>query len=146
MKHKFLIITLSLLLALLCSCNQGQGQGQELKPLKPLPERITASELNEGEIETGTVAGDYIYSMDQLVLIKYHIPSGTATTVCQDPFCDHNIQCPFSVSGNAFAAMGNILYYVNVFLLFNFSSFFRTLNTLLTKSRKNRERIPTKAF
>lgn len=111
MKHKFLIITLSLLLALLCSCNQGQGQ--ELKPLKPLPKRITASELNEGEIETGTVAGDYIYHSDYHILIKYHIPSGTATTVCQDPFCEHDLHCPFRISGNGYAAMGNILYYAN---------------------------------
>ena len=110
MKHKFLIITLSLLLALLCSCNQGQGQ--ELKPLKPLPERITESELDNGKMETGTIPGDYVYgSPTNSVLIKYHIPSGTATTVCQDPFCDHNIQCPFNVPDHWYAAIGNILYY-----------------------------------
>lgn len=114
MKHKFLIITLSLLLALLCSCNQGQGQGQgqELKPLKPLPERITASELDNGEMETGNIGGDYIYASTNSRLIKYHIPSGTATWVCQDPFCEHSLNCQFKVPDFRYAAIGNILYYV----------------------------------
>ncbi len=106
MKHKIWIILLALLAILSCSCGQ-QEQQSEL----PTYERITESQLEYGEIETGTVAGDYIYSMNQLMLIKYHIPSGTATTVCQDPFCDHNIRCPFNVSPSGYAAMGNVLYY-----------------------------------
>ena len=106
MKHKIWIILLALLAILSCSCGQKEQQ-LEL----PTYERITESQLEYGEIETGTVAGDYIYSMNQLMLIKYHIPSGTATTVCQDPFCDHNIRCPFNVSPSGYAAMGNVLYY-----------------------------------
>lgn len=106
MKRKILIILLALVAVLSCSCGQ-----KEQPPELPTYERITESQLEYGEIETGTVAGDYIYSMNQLMLIKYHIPSGTATTVCQDPFCDHNIQCPFNVPDHWYAAIGNILYY-----------------------------------
>ena len=112
MKRKFLLITLAVLIIFLCSCGQKQEQRPERKPLQTLPERITESELDNGKMETGTIPGDYVYgSPTNSVLIKYHIPSGTATTVCQDPFCDHNIQCPFSVPDHWYAAIGNILYY-----------------------------------
>ena len=112
MKRKFLIITLTLIALLLCSCGQKQEQRPERKPLQTLPERITESELDNGEMETGTVPGDYVYgSTTNYVLIKYHIPSGTATWVCQDPFCAHDYHCPFRVPDHWYAAIGNILYY-----------------------------------
>ena len=113
MKLKFFIITLTLFALLLCSCGQEQEQRPERKPLKTLPERTTESELDNGEMETGTVPGDYVYGAStNSVLIKYHIPSGTATWVCQDPFCVHDYHCPFRVPNQRYAAIGNVLYYV----------------------------------
>ena len=111
MKRKFLLIALSLFCILLCSCQQEQEQRP--RPPKPLPEKTTSSEPNNGEMETGNIGGDYIYYMESLVLLKYHIPSGTATTVCQDPFCSHGLhtECPFAVTFSGYAAMGNLLYY-----------------------------------
>ena len=110
MKRKFLLIALSLLCILLCSCEQKQP-----RPERPTFEKITSSELEYGEIETGTVAGDYVYNIiDGNVLIKYHIPTGTASWVCPDPFCDpkSSIDCPFRVKGERnFTAIGNMLYY-----------------------------------
>ena len=109
MKRKFLLIALSLLCILLCSCEQKQP-----RPERPTFEKITSSELEYGEIETGTVAGDYVYRMiDARILVKYHIPTGTASFVCPDPFCNHNMgmDCPFKVAEHNLAAIGNILYY-----------------------------------
>ena len=42
--------------------------------------------------------------------------------------------------------MSNILYDFNIYLMFYFSSFFRTVNTLLTKRRKNRVINPNENF
>ena len=107
MKRKFLLITLAVLIIFLCSCGQKQP-----RPERPTFEKITSSEPEYGEIETGTIPGDYIYgSTTNSVLIKYHIPSGTATWVCQDPFCAHDYHCPFRVPDHWYAAIGNILYY-----------------------------------
>ena len=109
MKRKFLLIALSLLCILLCSCEQKQP-----RPERPTFEKITSSEPEYGEIETGTVAGDYVYRIiDARILIKYHIPTGTASFVCPDPFCNHNMgmDCPFKVAEHNLAAIGNILYY-----------------------------------
>lgn len=112
MKRKFLLITLAVLIIFLCSCGQKQEQRPERKPLQTLPERITESELDNGEMETGNIGGDYIYASTNSRLIKYHIPSGTATWVCQDPFCEHSLNCQFKVPDFRYAAIGNILYYV----------------------------------
>ena len=107
-KRKILIILLALVAVLSCSCGQKEQQ-LEL----PTYERITESQLEYGEIETGTVAGDYIYrSIGTGFLIKYHIPTGTAATVCQDPYCEHGQRsCPFWVIPQKLASIGNILYY-----------------------------------
>ena len=110
MKYKFLLIALVALTMLQCSCEQKQ------RPERPTYEKITESELAYGEIETGTIPGDYIYRIIQVdsfgLLLKYHIPTGTATTVCQDPFCDHDVMtCPFSVSPKNITSIGNMLYY-----------------------------------
>jgi len=111
MKRKLLLITLALLCILLCSCGQKQ-------PERPTHERITASELEYGEIETGTVAGEYIYRAifisSKRLLMKYHIPTGTATTVCQDPFCTHEsfAGCPFAARASQISSIGNMLYYI----------------------------------
>lgn len=112
MRTKLLTVTLILLAILLCSCGQKQQ-----RPQGPAYEKITSSEMNNGEVETGTIPGDYIYRTIDVgnkgLLLKYHIPTGTATTVCQDPFCDHDaVTCPFSIGPTQMAAIGNILYYV----------------------------------
>lgn len=112
MKRKFLFITLAVLIIFLCSCGQKQEQRPERKPLQTLPERITESELDNGEMETGTIPGDYIYASANFKLIKYHIPSGTATWVCQDPFCEHDLNCQFKLPDSRYAVIGNALYYV----------------------------------
>ena len=108
MKRKALLIVLAVSALLLCSC-------QQEKPLRqPTYEKITASELEYGEIETGTVPGDYIFYAENGVLLKYHIPTGTASTVCQDPFCSHErwgSSCPFAISERLMTSIGNMLYY-----------------------------------
>ena len=107
MKKSLWLITLVALCILTCSCGQKEQQSE-----LPTYERITESQLEYGEIETGTVAGDYIYRSIDDVLVKYHIPTGTASTVCPDVFCDHNYgSCPFAVSSHNLASIGNILYY-----------------------------------
>ena len=114
MKKSLWLITLVALCILTCSCGQKEQQ-LEL----PTYERITESQLEYGEIETGTVAGDYIYrSMEvsgMTLLLKYHIPTGTVSPVCQDPFCTHEryaSSCQFTVRTFRIASIGNILYYV----------------------------------
>ena len=112
MKHKLFPITLALLCILLGSCEQ-----KVQRPERPTHEKITSSELANGEVKTGTIAGDYIYRAMHVgnkgLLLKYHIPTGTATTVCQDPFCDHDaVTCPFAVGPSQISAIGNVLYYV----------------------------------
>ena len=107
MKRKFLLITLAVLIIFLCSCEQKQP-----RPERPTFEKITSSEPEYGEIETGTIPGDYIYASANFKLIKYHIPSGTATWVCQDPFCEHDLNCQFKLSDSRYAVIGNALYYV----------------------------------
>ena len=112
MNRKFLIIILALLALFTCSCEK-----QPDRPMKPSYEKITSSELTGGEVETGTIPGDYIYRAIKVgnkgLLLKYHIPTGTATTVCQDPFCDHDaVTCPFSIGPSQMSAIGNMLYYV----------------------------------
>ena len=112
MKHKLFPITLALLCILLGSCEQ-----KVQRPERPTREKITSSELANGEVKTGTIAGDYIYRAMHVgnkgLLLKYHIPTGTATTVCQDPFCDHDaVTCPFAVGPSQISAIGNVLYYV----------------------------------
>lgn len=107
MKRKFLLITLAVLIIFLCSCGQKQP-----RPERPTFEKITSSEPEYGEIETGTIPGDYIYASANFKLIKYHIPSGTATWVCQDPFCEHDLNCQFKLSDSRYAVIGNALYYV----------------------------------
>ena len=107
MKRKALLIVLAVLAILLCSCEQKS-------PERPSYEKITASELEYGEIETGTVPGDYIFYAENGVLLKYHIPTGTASTVCQDPFCSHErwgSSCPFAISERLMTSIGNMLYY-----------------------------------
>ena len=114
MKRKLLLTILALLCILLGSC----GQNQPDRPMKPSYEKITSSELEYGDIETGTIAGDYIYRaifVDSMrLMMKYHIPTGTATTVCQDPFCTHEsfAGCPFASRSTKMASIGNVLYYV----------------------------------
>ena len=113
MKRRFLIMILALLAILLCSCEK-----QLDRPMKPSYEKITSSELEYGEIETGTVAGEYIYRAifisSKRLLMKYHIPTGTATTVCQDPFCTHEsfAGCPFAARASQISSIGNMLYYI----------------------------------
>ncbi len=110
MKRKFLLITLALLCILLAACEQ-----KVQRPERPTHEKITSSQLEYGEIETGTVPGDYIFHSVDGVLLKYHIPSGTVSTVCQDPFCTHerySSSCPFAISSRLMASIGNKLYYV----------------------------------
>ena len=107
MKRKALLIVLAVFAILLCSCEQKS-------PERPSYEKITASELEYGEIETGTVPGDYIFYAENGVLLKYHIPTGTASTVCQDPFCSHErwgSSCPFAISERLMTSIGNMLYY-----------------------------------
>ena len=110
MKQKLLAFVLVLTALLACSCSR---ETQEESASKTYGEFYT-----DGDIETGTIAGDYIYSLESSnstdsgnILLKYHIPTGTATTVCQDPFCNHNMTCPFSVSRVNIATIGNMLYY-----------------------------------
>ena len=112
MKRRFFIMILALLALFTCSCEQKQQ-----RPERPTYEKITSSELTGGEVETGTIPGDYIYRAIHVgnkgLLLKYHIPTGTATTVCQDPFCDHDaVTCPFSIGPSQMSAIGNMLYYV----------------------------------
>ena len=112
MKRRFFIMILALLALFTCSCEQEQQ-----RPERPTYEKITSSELTGGEVETGTIPGDYIYRAIHVgnkgLLLKYHIPTGTATTVCQDPFCDHDaVTCPFSIGPSQMSAIGNMLYYV----------------------------------
>lgn len=111
MRMKLLTAALILLAILLCSC-QNRPAGPEV----PSYEKITSSEMENSVIETGTVAGDYIYNVTSFdsytLLLKYHIPTGTASTVCQDPFCTHNtMTCPFAVASLSMASVGNVLYF-----------------------------------
>lgn len=110
MKKQLWMIALLAFCILLCSCEQKP-------PERPPFESITSSELADGEVKTGTVAGDYIYRAIHVankgLVIKYHIPTGTATTVCRDPFCDHDaVTCPFALGPSQISAIGNVLYYV----------------------------------
>ena len=109
MKRKLLLTILALLCILLGSCGQKQQ-----RPERPTHEKITESELEYGEVETGTVPGDYIYRCFDGLMLKYHIPTGTATPVCQDPFCTHMnySSCPFASSTKIMASIGNMLYYI----------------------------------
>ena len=109
MKLQNFIILFASLVLLMSSCQHKQSSESDY-------EKITSSILNDGSIETGTVAGDYIYQIAQFgsysLLLKYHIPTGTASTVCQDPFCTHdNISCPFAINASSMAPIGDILYY-----------------------------------
>ena len=109
MKLQKLAIIIAALVLLICSCQPKQSS-------KPNYEKITSSTLNDGSIETGTVPGNYIYQIAQFssysLLLKYHIPTGTASTVCQDPFCSHNnISCPFAISASGMASIGDVLYF-----------------------------------
>ena len=111
MKRRFFIMVLALLALFTCSCEQKQQ-----RPERPTYEKITSSELEYGSIETGTIPGNYIYQIVQFssysLLLKYHIPTGTASTVCQDPFCTHNnISCPFAISASSMASIGDVIYY-----------------------------------
>ena len=110
MKQKLLAFFLAVTVLFTCSCNRE-------KPDESSTDKITSSILAEGEIETGTIAGNYIFRYvevgSQHLLLKYHIPSGTVTTVCQDPFCEHELKCPFAVGASRMAAVGDILYYVS---------------------------------
>ena len=108
MKSK-LVIILVLIICVICSCQQKQ-------PERPAYEKITSSEMDNSVIETGTIAGDYIYNVTRFssytLLMKYHIPTGTAATVCQDPFCTHsNMTCPFAITASSMASIGNVLYF-----------------------------------
>ena len=111
MKRKALLIVLAVLAILLCSCEK-----QTDRPMKPSYEKITSSVMEDGTIDIGTIAGDYIYSVTRFdsynLLMKYHIPTGTASTVCQDPFCTHsNMTCPFAIAPRNMASIGNVLYF-----------------------------------
>ena len=109
MKRKICLITLAISAILLCSCEK-----QPNRPMKPPYEKITSSELEYGDIETGTIPGDYIYRCFDGLMLKYHIPTGTATPVCQDPFCPHErfgSSCPFAISSRLMTSIGNVLYY-----------------------------------
>jgi len=107
MKQKLLAFLLVLIALFTCSCNREEDAASN----------ITSSVLTEDEIETGTIAGDYIFRFFEegakRLLLKYHIPTGTVTTVCQDPFCAHELSCPFAIGASRFAAIGDILYYVH---------------------------------
>ena len=114
MRSKFFLITSTALSLSLCILLTSCGQKS---PERPTHEKITSSELANGEVKTGTIPGDYIYRAIHVankgLLIKYHIPTGTATTVCQDPFCDHDaVTCPFAVGPSQISAIVNVLYYV----------------------------------
>jgi len=114
MRSKFFLITSTALSLSLCILLGSCGQKS---PERPTHEKITSSELANGEVKTGTIPGDYIYRAIHVankgLLIKYHIPTGTVTTVCQDPFCDHDaVTCPFSLGPSQISAIGNVLYYV----------------------------------
>ena len=111
MRAKLFITILTLTAILFCSC-QTQPAGPEV----PSYEKITSSEMENSAIDAGTVAGDYIYNVisfdSYTLLMKYHIPTGTASTVCQDPFCTHNtMTCPFAVASLSMASVGNVLYF-----------------------------------
>ena len=109
MRHKLFPITLALLCILLGSCEQ-----KVQRPERPTHEKITSSAMEDGEIGTGTVPGDYIFHSVNDVLLKYHIPTGTVSTVCQDPFCTHDpyqSSCQFAVDWTGMSAIGNTLYY-----------------------------------
>ncbi len=110
MKRRFFIMILALLAIFACSCEKQPDR--PMKPPKQPSETTTSSEPEYGEMETGNIGGDYIYASTNSKLIKYHIPSGTATWVCQDPFCEHSLNCQFKVPEFRYAAIGNILYYV----------------------------------
>ena len=99
-------------MSVICSCEQAKP------PRQPTYEKITSSEMENSVIETGTVPGDYIYNVTKFssytLLMKYHIPTGTASTVCQDPFCTHNtMTCPFAIPASNMASIGNVLYFSN---------------------------------
>ena len=114
MKNKCFTAASAALCLLLClglaACEQKQP-----RPERPTHEKITSSAMEDGEIGTGTVPGDYIFHSVDGVLLKYHIPSGTVSTVCQDPFCTHDpyqSSCQFAVDWTGMSAIGNTLYYI----------------------------------
>ena len=107
MKRKLFIIVLSLIVLFTCSCNRKEDDGSS---------KTTSSVLEDDKIETGIIAGDYIYRTirkpNNDILLKYHIATGTVSTVCQDPFCTHDSSCPFAIfSKDNFTSIGNVLYY-----------------------------------
>lgn len=62
----------------------------------------------------GIVAGDYIFSDDTGLIMKYNIHDGKASYLCPDPFCTHSDKnCQFAdVGENSFASIGNTVYYI----------------------------------
>jgi hypothetical protein len=113
MKKSLWLITLVALCILTCSC----GQNQPDRPIKPSYEKITESELKVAGVETGNVGGEYVFYADNGILLKYHIPTGTAAIVCPDPFCPHQrygSSCQFAVESRLMTSIGNVLYYTMV--------------------------------
>ena len=70
MKKQLWMIALLAFCILLGSCEK-----QPNRPMKPPYEKITSSELSDGEVRTGTVPGDYIYRAmhvsNKSLLLKY---------------------------------------------------------------------------
>ena len=107
MKHKLFAMVLVIITLLSCSCNRKQDDGTS---------KTTSGVVDDDKIETGIIAGDYIYRAintgSNYLWLKYHIATGTVSTVCQDPFCTHDSSCPFSLfSENYFTSIGDVLYY-----------------------------------
>lgn len=104
-KRMMAFILVILCLLILNSCHSD-------KPYEP----ITGSILEDGEMGTGNIAGDYLYRSikidEQTLLLKYNIHTGSVSTVCQDPFCDHKEGCPFWIESGDMACIGNTLYYI----------------------------------
>ena len=112
MKKSLWLITLVALCILTCSCEQKQQ-----RPERPTYEKITESELKVAGVETGNVGGEYVFYADNGILLKYHIPTGTAAIVCPDPFCPHQrygSSCQFAVESRLMTSIGNVLYYTMV--------------------------------
>ncbi len=146
-----IILLLSILITALASC-KGVTVIEEISETETGTEQTTTGQ--ESETETGTVEeinhrfdwqydydfnyelasvdGDYIFNnamaSGYYMILKRNVHTGECTTVCTDPFCQHNsAECPFYGTSDVFgigntmygtkhddAAMKNVLYSYNV--------------------------------
>ncbi len=121
---KKIVITVALLCVaiLFVACNRQEEPA-------PLPHSTPTSTGHAPALTidtaTGTPAGEYIYQAVEILaadnsqaatIVRYHLQTGKASYLCQDPYCDHKTDsCPFfmrEVGGNGVAFIGDTVFFV----------------------------------